>query len=256
MRITMLGSGPSWGVPRIGGDWGACDPGNAKNRRRRVSILVEEGGSVLLVDTSPDLREQLLDANVTRIDAVLFTHSHADHTHGIDDLRSVNRMMGKPLPIYAAPFTMTELRARFRYIFAPIDAEAKALFYKPAVEPHEIGGPFTAAGIAVMPFMQDHGFSKTLGFRFGRFAYSTDVVTLDEAAFEALAGIEVWIVDCIRRAPHPTHSHLERTLEWIKRLEPRRAILTHMDQSLDYEALRRELPAGVEPGFDGQTIEL
>jgi phosphoribosyl 1,2-cyclic phosphate phosphodiesterase len=256
MRITMLGSGPSWGVPRIGGDWGACDPSNPKNRRRRVSILVEEGGSNLLVDTSPDLREQLLDTGTKRVDAVLFTHSHADHTHGIDDVRSINRMMGKPLPIYAAPFTMTELKARFRYIFAPIDAEAKALFYKPAVEPYEIDGPFSVAGIAVVPFMQDHGFSKTSGFRFGRFAYSTDVVTLDEAAFAALAGVEVWIVDCIRRAPHPTHSHNARTLEWIARVKPRRAIFTHMDQTLDYASLQRELPDGVEPGYDGLVIEL
>lgn len=256
MRVTMLGSGPSWGVPRIGGDWGACDPSNAKNRRRRVSILVEEGGSVLLVDTSPDLREQLLDTGSTRVDAVLFTHCHADHTHGIDDVRSINRMMGKPLPIYADPFTMSELKARFRYIFSPIDEQAKTAFYKPAVEPHEIDGPFAAAGIAVVPFVQDHGFSRTLGFRFGRFAYSTDVLTLDEAAFEALAGVEVWIVDCIRRAPHPTHSHLARTLDWIARVKPRRAIFTHMDQSLDYASLQRELPPGVEPGYDGLVIEV
>jgi len=257
MRITMLGSGPSWGVPRIGGDWGACDPSNPKNRRRRVSILVEEGGAVLLVDTSPDLREQMLEAGAKRVDAVLFTHSHADHTHGIDDLRSINRLMGKPLPIYADATTMNELKARFRYIFAPIDEEAKSAFYKPAVEPIVIDGPFTAAGIAVVPFTQDHGFSQSLGFRFGRFAYSTDAVALDEGAFTALAGVEVWVVDCIRRAPpHPTHSHLARTLEWIARVKPRRAIFTHMDQSLDYATLLRELPAGVEPGYDGLTIEL
>jgi phosphoribosyl 1,2-cyclic phosphate phosphodiesterase len=249
-------------VPRPALGWGACDPNNPKNRRRRTSLLVErrdgESGGVtrILVDTSPDLREQLLDTGTKRVDAVLFTHSHADHTHGIDDVRSINRMMGKPLPIYAAPFTMTELKARFRYIFAPIDAEAKALFYKPAVEPHEIDGPFSVAGIAVVPFMQDHGFSKTLGFRFGRFAYSTDVVTLDEAAFAALAGVEVWIVDCIRRAPHPTHSHIARTLEWIARVKPRRAIFTHMDQTLDYASLQRELPDGVEPGYDGLVIEV
>jgi len=256
MRVTMLGSGPSWGVPRIGGDWGQCDPANPKNRRRRVSVLVEEGGSVLLVDTSPDLREQLLDAKANQIDAVLFTHSHADHTHGIDDLRSINRMMGKPLPIYASAETLGELRARFRYIFAPTDPEVRTAFYKPSVEPHEISGPFRAAGIPVVPFVQDHGFSKTLGFRFGRFAYSTDVFELDETAFAALAGIEIWIVDCIRRAPHPTHSHLERSLAWIARLKPRRAIFTHMDQTLDYATLARELPPGVEPGHDGLVIEL
>ena len=256
MRITMLGCGPSWGVPRIGGDWGACDPANPKNRRRRVSILVEEGGRTVLVDTSPDLREQLLDAGTKQVDAVLFTHCHADHTHGIDDLRSINRMMSKPLPIYTDRFTLEELKARFRYIFAPVDPEAKTAYYKPAVEPHEVTGAFEAAGMPVVPFLQDHGFSKTLGFRFGRFAYSTDVLQLDDAAFAALDGIEVWIVDCIRRAPHPTHSHLARTLEWIARVKPRRAVFTHMDQTLDYESLKRELPAGVEPGYDGLVIDL
>jgi len=256
MRVTMLGSGPSWGVPRIGGDWGACDASNPRNRRRRVSILVEEGDATLLVDTSPDLREQLLDAGVKRVDAVLFTHSHADHTHGIDDLRSINRMMGKPMPIYADRVTMDELKARFRYIFAPVDPTAKSAFYKPALEPREFDGPFEAAGVAVVPVAQDHGFSTSWGFRFGRFAYSTDAFGLDETAFAALAGIDVWIVDCIRRSPHPTHSHLERSLDWIRRVRPRRAIFTHMDQTLDYETLRRELPDGVEPGYDGLVIEL
>lgn len=256
MRVTMLGCGPSWGVPRIGGDWGACDPTNPKNRRRRVSILVEEGDAALLVDTSPDLREQLLDADARRVDAVLFTHAHADHTHGIDDLRSINRMMGKPLPIYAMPPIMDELKARFRYIFAPVDPGAGTMFYKPAVEPHEIDGPFVAAGIPVVPFAQDHGFSVTTGFRFGRFAYSTDARELDEAAFAVLEGVDVWIVDCIRRTPHPTHSHVERTLAWIARVKPRHAVFTHMDQTLDYETLRRELPAGVEPGYDGLVLDL
>ena len=255
MRITMLGCGPSWGVPRIGNDWGACDPANPKNRRMRCSLLIEDGGQTVLVDTPPDLRQQLLTAQVKRIDAVLFTHAHADHSHGIDDLRSVNRMVGKPTPIYGSPFSMGELRARFRYIFAAVDTEAP-VFYKPAVEPHEVTGPFTAAGMAVVPFEQDHGFSKTTGFRFGRAAYSTDVMALDDAAFDALEGVELWVVDCIRQKPHPTHSHLERTLSWIDRVKPRRAILTHMDESLDYETLRQALPAGVEPGFDGLVVEL
>jgi phosphoribosyl 1,2-cyclic phosphate phosphodiesterase len=256
MIVTMLGSGPSWGVPRIGGEWGACNPGNPRNRRRRVSILVEEAGATLLVDTSPDLREQLLDAKVRRVDAVLYTHSHADHLHGIDDLRSVNRLMHKKLPVYGDARTLSEIRMRFGYVLTPLQAGARGGFYKPELEAVEIAGPFAAAGIAVTPFVQDHGFSPSLGFRFGRFAYSTDVIRLDDRAFAALAGIEVWIVDCMRREPHVTHSHLAQTLDWIARLKPRRAILTHMDESLDYAALSGELPPGIEPGYDGLRIEI
>ncbi|HWE73923.1 MAG TPA: MBL fold metallo-hydrolase [Stellaceae bacterium] len=256
MRITVMGCGPSWGVPRIGNDWGACDPTNPKNRRTRCGVLIEESGQTVLIDTPPELRLQLLAAQVKRIDAVLFTHAHADHSHGIDDLRSVNKLTGKPLPLYASAHTIAELKARFRYIFAPVDEGAKTAFYKPALEPQEVAAPFTAAGLKVVPFDQDHGFSKTTGFRIDRFAYSTDVFQLDDAAFAALAGTDIWVVDCIRRAPHPTHSHLERTLSWIERVKPKRAILTHMDETLDYEALRRELPAGVEPGYDGLVIEI
>jgi phosphoribosyl 1,2-cyclic phosphate phosphodiesterase len=256
MRVTMLGSGPSWGVPRIGNDWGACDRFNPRNRRRRVSVLVEEAGSILLIDTSPDLREQLLDARITRLDAVLFTHAHADHLHGIDDLRSVNQLMKKMLAVYASPETLQEIRARFGYVFGAMDFAQHTSYYKPALEPHVIDGPFRAAGFDVVPFVQDHGFSKTLGFRIGRFAYSTDVINLDDDAFAALRGVDLWIVDCIRRRPHVTHSHLEKTLQWIARVKPKRAILTHMDESLDYATLARELPAGVEPGYDGLIADL
>jgi len=256
MRVTMLGCGPSWGVPRIGGIWGACDPTNPKNRRRRVSVMVEEGGATLLIDTSPDLRAQLLDAGVRRIDAVLFTHAHADHLHGIDDLRSVNRLMKKALPIYADAETLTAIRQRFGYVLTPSPGPAGPGFYKPVLEPVVIEGPFTVACIPVTPFAQDHGFSTTLGFRFGQFAYSTDVIELSDDAFAALAGVEVWIVDCVRREPHVTHSHLAKTLGWIARLKPRRAILTHMDESLDYATLSRELPPGTEPGYDGLVIDL
>jgi phosphoribosyl 1,2-cyclic phosphate phosphodiesterase len=256
VKVTILGCGPSWGVPRIGGEWGACDPGDPRNRRRRASILVEEGGARLLIDTSPDLREQLLDAAVRGIDAVLFTHAHADHLHGIDDLRSVNALMRKTLPIHANARTLAEIRARFGYVLAPVDPGSSGGFYKPVLEPREIAGPFQAAGIDVAPFVQDHGYSATLGFRFGRLAYSTDVIRLDEAAFAALDGVEVWIVDCMRRKPHVTHSHLAQTLAWIARVRPRRAILTHMDESLDYASLSRELPQGVEPGYDGLVVEV
>jgi phosphoribosyl 1,2-cyclic phosphate phosphodiesterase len=256
MRVTILGCGPSWGVPRIGGDWGACDPKNPRNRRRRVSVLVEEGGRVLLIDTSPDMREQLLDAGVRRIDAVLFTHAHADHLHGIDDLRTVNALMQSAIPVFARAQTLAEIGRRFGYVFDRVKPDRQSLYYKPVLVPHAIDGPFAAAGISVIPFVQDHGFSQTLGFRIGAMAYSTDVIELDESAFAALAGVELWIVDCIRRKPHVTHAHVEKTLGWIARVKPRRAVLTHMDESLDYDTFRRELPPGVEPGYDGLVMDL
>ena len=256
MKVTILGCGPSGGVPLIGNDWGACDPGNPRNRRRRASVLVESGGTKILVDASPYMRAQLLDAGVDRLDAIVFTHAHADHCHGIDEVRALNRAMGQSVPIYASPKTMGELKQRFSYIFRPSDPAAGAVFYKPSLIPTVIEGPFEVGEARVVPFEQNHGFTTSLGFRFGGFAYSTDAVALDEAAFAALEGVETWIVDCYRRTPHPTHTHLAQTLRWIARVKPKRAILTHMDVQLDYETLRRELPAGVEPGYDGLVIDL
>ena len=254
MKVTILGCGASWGVPAIGPDWGRCDPADPRNRRRRGSLLVESRGRALLIDTSPDLREQLLDAGVARIDAVLLTHAHADHLHGIDDLRQINQLIGKVIPFYGAAAALAEARQRFGYAFMP-PTPGKPL-YRPALTPHEIAGPFAAAGLRVVPFLQDHGYSTTLGFRIGAVAYSTDVTTLDDNAFKTLDGTELWVVDCLRREPHATHSHVAKTLAWIERVRPRRAVLVHMDQSLDYRELAAELPEGVEPGRDGLVIEL
>jgi len=254
MKIRILGCGSSGGVPLVGGNWGQCDPTEPRNRRRRVSILIEHGDSTILIDTSPDLREQLLDAGTRRLDAVLFTHAHADHLHGIDDLRAFNRLMRLPIPVYAHARTLADIERRFDYVFTPV--EPGGSFYKPTLTPYAIDGAFDLAGLKVVPFEQDHGFSKTLGFRIGAMAYSTDVVELDDAAFEILEGVELWIVDCLRYDPHPTHSHLAKTLSWIERVKPRRAVLTHMDIDLDYATLRRVLPEGIEPGYDGLLIEV
>jgi phosphoribosyl 1,2-cyclic phosphate phosphodiesterase len=254
MKVTMLGCGGSNGVPLIGPDWGDCDPANPKNRRRRVSALVEEGSSRILIDTSPDLREQLLDAGVNNLTGIVWTHHHADHMNGIDDLRAVNRCMNQPIHVYGSKQTLTHVRQSFGYVFEPIPPGE--MFYKPYLIPHEITGPFTLGAIHVVPFEQDHGFSRTLGFRLGNFAYSTDVNALDEHAFAVLDGVEVWIVDCLRDAPHPTHSHLDQTLEWIRRVKPRLAVLTHMNHTVDYATWQAKLPAGIEPGHDGMVIEL
>ncbi len=254
MKVTVLGCGASTGVPTIGPNWGRCDPSDPRNRRRRVSVLVECGPVAILIDASPDLREQLLDADVARLDAVVVTHPHADHLHGIDDLRSVNRLMQSPIPLYADAKTLAEIARRFDYVLKPIPEPGR--YYKPALIPHEIVGPFEIQGIPIVPFVQDHGFSTTLGLRIGRFGYSTDVTELGDTAFAILEGVELWIVDCLRREPHPTHSHLKKTLHWIARVQPRRAVLTHMDQSMDYCELSAELPRGVEPGEDGLVIEL
>ncbi len=255
MRVTILGCGSSNGVPTIGNKWGACNPSDPRNRRRRPSILIEAHGTTLLVDTTPDLREQLLDADVQYIDAVLYTHAHADHTHGIDDLREVNRLMQSAIPAFADVRTLKALIARFGYCFDPHPAGHG--FHRPVLVAHPIDGPVTVGPVTVLPFEQDHGFSVSLGFRIGAFAYSTDVVHMPEAAFDVLAGIDTWLVDCVRvDRPHPVHAHLPITLGWIKRLQPRRAILTHMNNSMDFVEISRQLPPGVELAFDGQVIEV
>jgi len=258
VKITILGCGSSMGVPFIAGTspnngtWGECDPAEPRNRRLRSSILVEEGPTRLLVDTSPDLRQQLLAAGVNTVTAVLYTHAHADHLHGIDDIRGMNLILGAPIDAYGDAATLATIRERFGYVFEPLKGD---YFYKPTLVPREIDGPFEVGGIRIQPFQQDHGFSKSLGFRFGRIAYSTDVVNLDETAFEILAGVDLWIVDAFRLVPHVTHTHLAKTLGWIERVKPGRAVLTHMSDALDYNKLKAMVPAHVEPAYDGMVLE-
>lgn len=250
MKVTILGCGTSGGVPRIGGVWGACDPSNPRNRRRRVSILVEHRGTQVLVDTSPDLREQCLSAGISHLDGVLYTHDHADHTHGIDDLRGLFLSMKRKVDIWADRRTLATLKHRFPYIFEPVEG------YPAVCASHVIDGPVGIGHIHAVPFEQNHGPITSLGFRFGDVAYSTDLVGLPEASWQALDGVKVWIVDALRPEPHPTHAHLDLTLSWIERLKPERAILTHMTWDMDYETLRRRLPPGIEPAYDGMVIDL
>lgn len=249
MRVTILGCGGSGGVPRIGEDWGVCDPDEPRNRRTRASIFVETGRTRVLVDTSPDLRQQCLDRGIADFDAVVYTHSHADHCHGIDELRVLAARNRRPMPIFAAADTLATLKDRFGYAFGEPDSPYPAILVG-----HEIDGPFTLGDLEVTPFAQDHGGITTLGLRFGAIAYSTDVVALHEAAFAALEGVQTWIVAALRPEPHPTHANVDQALAWIDRLRPRRAVLTHMTALLDYAALSTTLPDGVEPAHDGLVL--
>jgi len=230
--------------------WGACDPNNPKNRRTRASILVEEGDTAIVVDTSPDFREQMLSNRVKKIHSVFYTHDHADHVHGIDDLRGFFHKTREKIPVYADEQTLNLLKKRFDYIFHTKEGYP-ALCYG-----RTISGPIQAGDLNVIPFEQGHGRGISLGYRFGDMAYSTDLDRMTEAGFEALNGVKVWVVDALRYEPHPTHSHLEQTLKWIERVKPERAILTHMTWDMDYETLKAELPEGVEPAYDGMTITL
>jgi phosphoribosyl 1,2-cyclic phosphate phosphodiesterase len=259
MRITILGCGTSSGVPRIGGpdgagNWGLCDPGNPKNRRRRVSVLVEAAGKTVLVDCGPDCREQLLSARVAHLDAVIITHDHADHAHGIDDLRQLFHAMRRPVDVWASPATFSVLKARFDYVFHG------AAGYPATCTAHDLVAPIALGDLRITGFPQLHGDIESTGVRFDHagksFAYSTDVKGFDARAEAALSGLDLWVVDALRREPHPTHSHLAQTLDWIAARRPGRAVLTHMDQSMDYATLLSELPAGVEPAHDGQVITL
>jgi phosphoribosyl 1,2-cyclic phosphate phosphodiesterase len=254
MRLRILGCGTSSGVPRIGNEWGECDPAEPKNRRRRVSILVSRGESRILVDTSPDLREQLLDADAASVDAVIWTHDHADHCHGIDDLRQLFHARGAPIEGFARPDTLETLQRRFGYAFEGKDG------YPPVARANPLPDRLDLGGIRVAVTDQPHGSISSAGLRFeadGKsIGYATDFNILTEAMVALFNGVDIWVVDALRRRPHPTHPHLAQTLEWIGLIQPKRAILTHMDHSMDYQTLRSELPAHVEPGYDGLEIEL
>jgi phosphoribosyl 1,2-cyclic phosphate phosphodiesterase len=260
LRATILGCGSSAGVPRIGGDWGDCDPANPKNRRSRCSLLVERisetGITRVLVDTSPDLRSQLLAAGVGCLDGVAFTHPHADHLHGIDDLRTVVQNGGARLPVWADAETSDVLISRFAYVFV----QPAGSLYPPILDLRALDGPFEVTGaggpIGIRPFRVHHGRIESLGFRFAGLAYLPDVSDIPDDVWPALDGLDVFILDTLRRKPHPTHAHLSQSLAWIERAAPRRAVLTNMHNDLDHATLLAELPAHIEPAYDGMTLEV
>ncbi|WP_371060350.1 MBL fold metallo-hydrolase [Rhodosalinus sp. 5P4] len=258
LRFTILGCGSSGGVPRLGGHWGACDPANPRNTRRRCSLLVEReteaGTTRVLIDTTPDLRQQLLDAGVGELDAVVYTHSHADHVHGIDDLRMIVFNMRSRLPVWADGDTQNDLYSRFGYAFMqPEDSP-----YPPILDMHTIREDFEIAGsggkIPFTPFRAKHGAIDALGFRVGPLAYLPDAVEIHDAAWPVLDGLDCWVLDALRRTPHPTHAHLDLALDWIGRAAPARAVLTNMHIDMDYEEVDRDTPDNVTPAHDGMVI--
>ena len=297
LRITILGSGSSGGVPRFGGadgagEWGACDPAEPKNRRTRCSILVQREHEIhgfrhdqvtsVLVDTSPDMRAQLLAARCSRLDAVLYTHDHADQSHGLDDLRVFALQMRRRIPVYIDEETAGQLTRRFRYCFeqppgSPYPPILEKIDMPPCGETFVVSGP--SGDIPVSAFLQYHGGVNSLGFRFGGqsesgqpareqlengrgggrsggVAYSSDVVGLPEESFTVLDGVDAWIVDALQYKPHATHAHLDLALEWIERVKPAHGVLTNLHIHMDYQTLKRDLPAHVEPAFDGMTFDI
>jgi phosphoribosyl 1,2-cyclic phosphate phosphodiesterase len=262
VTVSILGCGSSGGVPRPGFGWGACDPENPKNRRRRCSLLVERrgqsGSTRVLVDTSPDLREQLLDADVDWLDGVLISHEHADHIHGIDDLRALVMHRRRRIDVYLDEATSRTITQRFEYCFKTPPGSN----YPPILTEHRMTAGqavrIDGAGGAIeaLPFLQDHGDISSLGFRFGGLAYSCDLVGLPAVSVDALTGLDIWIIDALRYKPHPSHLSVDEALAWIERLKPKQAILTNLHSDLDYGELKSRLPRHVEPAFDGMRISL
>lgn len=258
MKIILLGTGASPGVPIIGCTCRVCTSNNRKNKRSRVSVYLEHEGTSILIDTSPDMRNQFIDNGLRSVDAIIFTHAHADHTHGIDDVRAFNYQNGKPIPAYMDKETEEGIKSRFSYAF--LEPIPNYGWFRPCLQPIEIKinpyEDFKVGSLLVTPFEQIHGKSKSIGLRIGDFAYSTDVNGLPENSLKALKGVKTWVVDCLQYDQAPTHAHLDMALAWIGKIKPERAVLTHMSHVFEYDDLKEKLPPGVEPGFDGMTLDL
>lgn len=254
MKVRILGCGTSSGVPRIGNDWGDCDPNEPRNRRTRVSIVVEEGDTRMLVDTGPDMRAQLLAVNMGKVDAIVWTHEHADHVFGIDDVRQIFHLRGAPVPGYARPPTRARLEQQFGYVFHGHHG------YPPTVAMADLPDTLTIGPITIRVVDQPHGAIVSAGMRFESgghaIGYATDFNIMTPAMHALYQDLDVWIVDALRHRPHPTHPHVAQVLDWAAALKPARTVLTHMDQSMDYARLRATLPPGIEPGYDGLEIVL
>ena len=262
LKITILGCGSSGGVPRIGGDWGSCDPNEKKNIRTRCSLLIEktskEGKTSVLIDTSPDMRQQLINAKVINLDAVLYTHDHADQTGGIDDLRAFALRNRKRVPVYLDKETSKRLIPRFDYCFK--DGEKSG--YPAILEENriELFKEFVISGsggeISFLPFLQKHGNIDSIGFKFNNIAYSSDVVGFHDKSLKYLYNLDYWIIDALRHLPHPTHTHLDQTLKWIKKYKTKKAYLTNMHIDLDYNYLLENLPNNVLPSYDSLNFKI
>ncbi len=262
LTLTILGCGSSGGVPRVGNDWGKCDPLNPKNRRRRCSVLLEkssgEGTTRVLIDTSPDLREQMLSNTVSHLDAVWYTHEHADHTHGIDELRAFYLIQRNRIPVHADAATAAVLRRRFAYCFeqAPGSDYPAILDLRELRAGQEVVSDGAGGKITGLPFSVHHGSIDALGFKLGKAAYVPDLNGIPDASIPALSGLDILVIDALRRTKHPSHFSLPETLAWIKRLAPKRAILTNLHIDLDFDTLHHELPDTVEPAYDGLKLVL
>jgi phosphoribosyl 1,2-cyclic phosphate phosphodiesterase len=260
LTLTILGCGSSAGVPRPALGWGACDPNNPKNRRRRCSLMVErtggEGTTRIVIDTAPDLREQLIDANVDHIDAVFLTHEHADQTHGIDDLRSVVLHQRRRIPVYLNQSTAKDMMHRFSYCFvSPPGSDYPPILTQQAIEGGESRAIEGKGGtVTLSAFNVQHGNIPALGYRIGNAAYTPDLHDIPRESWPALENLDLWIVDGLRYAGHPSHFSVGDALSWIERFKPRRAVITNMHSDLDYEVLRKRLPEGVIPAYDGMKL--